>query len=34
MGEFQEKITVGLQTKRTYKKQQEEQKSTSTTTKM
>jgi hypothetical protein len=34
MGEFQEKKTIGLQTTRTYKKEQEEQKSTSTTTQM
>jgi hypothetical protein len=34
MGEFQEKKTIGLQTTRTYKKKQEEQKSTSTNTKM
>jgi hypothetical protein len=34
MGEFQEKKTIGLQTTRTYKKEQEEQKSKSTNTKM
>jgi hypothetical protein len=34
MGEFQEKKTMGLQTTRTYKKEQEEQKSTSTIVKM